>query len=232
VRRAAGGPPVTIVDQSPARVRKKAAAMSPEPRPEPVRVLLVEDHDMVAEALELALERAPGIEVVGRARSRGSALAEARRLRPAVVVLDRRLPDGDAVAAIGAVTALGAGVLMLTGDATPALAARVTEAGGAGLLLKSAQLGALVEAVRQVAAGEPVFDPALLPGRTDGAALTGRERETLHLLAEGASTEEIGDRLGVSRNTTRNHVQRVLEKLGARSKLEAVAVARREGLLD
>ncbi|WP_328611327.1 response regulator transcription factor [Amycolatopsis sp. NBC_00345] len=206
--------------------------MSPEPRPDPVRVLLVEDHDMVAEALELAMERAPGIEVVGRARSRGSALTEARRLRPAVVVLDRRLPDGDAIAAIGALAELGARVLVLTGDATPALAARVTEAGGGGLLLKSAQLGALVAAVRQIAAGEHVFDPDLLPGRPGAAALTGRERETLHLLAEGASTEEIGDRLGVTRNTTRNHVQRVLEKLGARSKLEAVAVARREGLLD
>jgi DNA-binding CsgD family transcriptional regulator len=94
--------------------------------------------------------------------------------------------------------------------------------------------------VRDVAAGGVVFDPELLPGVFDrlagrglggGAALTARERETLDLLAEGATTDEIGRRLGVSRNTTRNHVQRVLEKLGARSKLEAVAVARREGLI-
>ena len=85
-----------------------------------------------------------------------------------------------------------------------------------------------------------MFDPALLPGVLDrltgrsgpGPALTAREQETLQLLGEGASTEEICERLGVSRNTTRNHVQRVLEKLGARSKLEAVAVARREGLLN
>jgi two-component system nitrate/nitrite response regulator NarL len=98
----------------------------------------------------------------------------------------------------------------------------------------------LEAAVRNVAAGGVVFDPELLPGVFDrltgrvpagGAALTARERETLDLLAEGATTDEIGRRLGVSRNTTRNHVQRVLEKLGARSKLEAVAVARREGLI-
>jgi len=117
---------------------------------------------------------------------------------------------------------------------------QVAKAGGAGLLLKSSQLGVLESAVRDVAAGGVVFDPELLPGvfarltgrgAGNGAALTARERETLDLLAEGATTEEIGRRLGVSRNTTRNHVQRVLEKLGARSKLEAVAVARREGLI-
>ncbi|MEV6902595.1 response regulator transcription factor [Amycolatopsis sp. NPDC051372] len=207
----------------------------------PVRVLLVEDHDMVAQALELALQRSPAISVVGRASSREAATADTARLRPDVVVLDRRLPDGDAVAAIGDLAALGSRVLVLTGDATPAVAARVAEAGGQGLLLKSAPLDQLESAVQRVAKGEVVFDAALLPGvldrltgraRGNGSALTARERETLQLLAEGASTEEIGDRLGVTRNTTRNHVQRVLEKLGARSKLEAVALARREGLLD
>jgi DNA-binding CsgD family transcriptional regulator len=72
-----------------------------------------------------------------------------------------------------------------------------------------------------------------LTGRTkNGVALTIREREALLLMAEGTSTEEIGVRMGVTRNTVRNHVQRVLEKLGARSKLEAVAIARRAGLLD
>ncbi|MFI5613672.1 response regulator transcription factor [Amycolatopsis sp. NPDC051903] len=206
----------------------------------PVRVLLVEDHDMVAQALELALERSPGLTVVGRSRSRESATADTARLRPDVVVLDRRLPDGDGVTAIGELAALGSRVLVLTGDATPAVAARVAEAGGKGLLLKSAPLDVLESAVQRVAAGEVVFDAGLLPGVLErlsgrtrgGSTLTAREQETLQLLAEGASTEEIGVRLGVTRNTTRNHVQRVLEKLGARSKLEAVALARREGLLD
>lgn len=206
----------------------------------PVRVLLVEDHDMVAEALQLALDRADGITVVGRSRSRAEALADVLEHAPDVVVLDRRLGDGDAVGVIAQLGSGGARVLVLTGDATPAIAVQVAKAGGAGLLLKSSQLGVLENAVRDVAAGGVVFDPELLPGvfdrltgraPTGGAALTARERETLDLLAEGATTEEIGRRLGVSRNTTRNHVQRVLEKLGARSKLEAVAVARREGLL-
>jgi DNA-binding NarL/FixJ family response regulator len=132
-------------------------------------------------------------------------------------------------------------VLVLTGEASAAVATRVAEAGGAGLVLKSSRLDELESAVLQVAAGEVAFGPGLLAGvldrltgraRTGGTPLTAREQETLVLLAAGASTEEVSERLGVTRNTVRNHVQRILDKLGARSKLEAVAIARREGLLD
>jgi DNA-binding NarL/FixJ family response regulator len=121
------------------------------------------------------------------------------------------------------------------------VAARAAESGAAGLVLKSARLEELTDAVLRVAAGEVVFDGALLAGvlgkltgrdKDNGVPLTVREREALLLMAEGASTDEIGERMGVARNTVRNHVQRVLEKLGARSKLEAVAIARRDGLLD
>lgn len=206
-----------------------------------IRVLLVEDHDMVAEALGLGLRQASDIEVVCQSSSLADALADARRWRPEVVVLDRRLPDGDGITAISDFGALGGRVLVLTGEATASVGARVAEAGGAGLVLKSARLDELVAAVRKVAAGQVVFDPTLLAGvvnrltgrvRGSAAALTARERETLVLLADGVGTMEISQQLGVARNTARNHVQRVLEKLGARSKLEAVAIARREGLLD
>ncbi|TMR93877.1 response regulator [Nonomuraea basaltis] len=208
-----------------------------------IRLILVEDHAMVAEAIGLALGSAPGIDVVARAGTIAEALAETGRCRPDVVVLDRRLPDGDGISAIGRLTAAApkARVLVLTGEATASMAARVVQSGGAGLLVKSSRLGELESAVREVATGGVVFAPGLLPGVFDrltgraghlGAQLTARERETLLLLAEGASTYEISERLGVARNTARNHVQHVLEKLGARSKLEAVAVARREGLLD
>jgi DNA-binding NarL/FixJ family response regulator len=159
-----------------------------------------------------------------------------------VILLDRRLPDGDGIGAIARLHAEApARVLVLTGEASAAVAARVAEVGGAGLLLKSSRLEELVSAVRQVAQGEVVFAPGLLAGVLDrltgrvpatGATLTRRERETLVLLAIGASTDEVSARLGVARNTARNHVQRVLEKLGARSKLEAVAIARRDGLID
>jgi DNA-binding NarL/FixJ family response regulator len=205
----------------------------------PTRVVLVEDHDMVAEAMALAMQRADDIEIVARARSIATALEEVRRCEPDVVLLDRRLPDGDAIDAIGALSEQGARVLMLTGEATSTVAARVAEAGGSGLVLKSAGLNELEDAVRRVAEGEAVFGAEFLAGvlsrltgRTRSATLTARERQALGLLADGASTAEVAARLGVAVNTARNHVQRVLEKLGARSKLEAVAIARREGLLD
>lgn len=203
------------------------------------RVVLVEDHDMVAEAMTLAMERADDIEIVARAHSIATALTEVARCSPDVVLLDRRLPDGDAIDAIGALSEAGARVLVLTGEATSTVAARVAEVGGSGLVLKSAGLDELEDAVRRVADGEVVFGAEFLAGvlsrltgRTRSATLTARERQALGLLADGASTAEVARRLGVAVNTARNHVQRVLEKLGARSKLEAVAIARREGLLD
>jgi DNA-binding NarL/FixJ family response regulator len=203
------------------------------------RVVLVEDHDMVAEAMALAMQRADDIEIVARARSIATALTEVRKHAPDVVLLDRRLPDGDAIDAIGPLSEFGARVLMLTGEATSTVAARVAEAGGCGLVLKSAGLDELEDAVRRVAEGEAVFGAEFLAGvlnrltgRTRSATLTARERQTLGLLADGASTAEVARRLGVAVNTARNHVQRVLEKLGARSKLEAVVIARKEGLLD
>ncbi|MFJ6855508.1 response regulator [Streptomyces sp. NPDC091271] len=215
---------------------------SPSPHSRPVKILLVEDHDMVAEAICLALERSPDLQVVARAASVASALTDATRCEPDVVLMDRRLPDGDGVSAIADLRALvpDGRVLILAGEASGSVAVRVAEAGGAGLILKARGLSELEDAVRRVAAGEMVFSQDVLgdvlgrlSGRTQGvgANLTPREREALALLGEGHTTAEISDQLGVALNTVRNHVQRVLEKLGARSQLEAVTIARREGLL-
>ncbi|GAB2966935.1 response regulator transcription factor [Saccharothrix stipae] len=215
--------------------------MAHPPQPSrPVRAILVEDHHLVAEAIRLAWEDSGDVEVVATVGSVAAALAEVRLHRPDVVLLDRRLPDGDGLDAIAGFEACGARVLVLTGEANVSVAARAAESGAAGLVHKSARLEELTDAVLRVAAGEVVFDGGLLAGvldkltgrNKDGVALTIREREALLLMAEGTSTEEIGVRMGVTRNTVRNHVQRVLEKLGARSKLEAVAIARRAGLLD
>ncbi|GGK20967.1 DNA-binding response regulator [Streptomyces camponoticapitis] len=215
---------------------------SSSPPTRPVRVLLVEDHDMVAEAICLALERSPALEIVGRSASVASALVEADRHKPDVVLMDRRLPDGDGISAIAPLEEVvpGVRVLILAGEGSASVAARVAEEGGAGLILKANGLGELEDAVYRVAAGEVVYSKEVLgdvlgrlTGRVPGvgAKLTPRERETLDLLGEGLSTAAISGRLGVALNTVRNHVQRVLVKLGARSQLEAVTIARREGLL-
>ncbi|GLZ33406.1 DNA-binding response regulator [Lentzea sp. NBRC 105346] len=192
---------------------------------------------MVAEAIALALERSDRVHVAARANSVAMALVEVRKHRPDVVVLDRRLPDGDGVELIAELAALDARVLVLTAEATPAVATRVAEVGGSGLLLKSSKLTELVLAVQRVADGEAVFDSRLLAGVLDqltgrGPALTEREQQTLSLLADGASTRDIGARLGIAHNTVRNHIRNLLQKLGARSKLEAVSIARRQGVID
>lgn len=197
---------------------------------------------MVAEAICLALERSPDLRIVGRAASVTSALAGVERWEPNVVLMDRRLPDGDGVSAIAPLLALlpDVRVLVLAGEGSAGVAARVAETGGAGLILKARGLSELEDAVRRVAAGEVVFGQDLLGdvlGRLSGrephlgANLTPRERQALQLLGEGHTTAELSKELGVALNTGRNHVQRVLEKLGARSQLEAVTIARREGLL-
>ncbi|MFD0204410.1 MULTISPECIES: response regulator transcription factor [Saccharothrix] len=105
----------------------------------PVRVVLVDDHHLVTEVIRLAWARSDEIEVVATARSITTALVEVFELRPDVVVLDRRLPDGDGLNAVASLTAQDVPVLMLTGDATVSVAARAAEAGAAGLVLKSAR---------------------------------------------------------------------------------------------
>ncbi len=150
-------------------------------------MVLVEDHDMVAEAIALALEQTADIQIVAKSRSIAAALVDTHQCEPDVVLLDRRLPDGDGITAISKLTAAAAGVrvLVLTGEATAAVAARVAEAGGAGVLLKSSRLDELQTAVRQVAAGEVVYGSGLLAGVLDvlahrgrgGLALTAREHE-------------------------------------------------------
>ncbi|WNI14145.1 response regulator transcription factor [Actinacidiphila sp. ITFR-21] len=207
-----------------------------------IRIVLVEDHDMVAEAIRMALDRTADLRVVARSASIAAALADTARLRPDVVLLDRRLPDGDGIDCIVGLRAAAphCRVLVLAGEGTITVATRVAEAGGAGLILKADNLDELQDAVRRVAAGEIAFSKGLLgavlerlTGRAPdrGATLTPRERETLDLLGEGLGSAEISRRLGVAVNTARNHIQRVLEKLDARTQLEAVTTARREGLL-
>jgi len=139
-----------------------------------------------------------------------------------------------------ALVAMGARVLVLTAEADAGTVESAVSAGAHGVLLKDAGVQRLIEAIRTVAAGGSVLAPELtrrlldrMSGRARGGpSLTGREAEVLSLLAAGASTEEMASKLYLSTNTVRNHVQRLLTKLGAHSKVEALAIARREGLLE
>ncbi|MBO0691636.1 MAG: response regulator transcription factor [Acidimicrobiaceae bacterium] len=131
-------------------------------RSDSVRVLLVEDDNLVRQALSLVLEELPDIELVGQATLAGEGVAFARQHQPDVVLLDRRLPDGDAVDTIELFhqASPASRVLVLTGDADGEIIARAIEAGAAGLALKAVQRDRLVTTIRRVAAGERLFPPS------------------------------------------------------------------------
>jgi len=207
-----------------------------------MRVLLVEDHDMVARGLEAALNAEDDIAVVGRAANVADGIRAYDDLRPDVVVMDYRLPDGSGTDATRRIrdTHADATVLLLTGFDDPGVVSAALEAGCSGFVTKDASIESLAGAIRAVARGAAVFPAERLARalsgssgeRMFGATLTGREREVLGLLARGNSTEEIAATLFLSMHTVRNHVRNILTKLHARTKLEAVVTAARAGIVD
>ena len=205
------------------------------------RVLVVDDHAMFAELLGEALHGHDDIVVTGHVATGDEAVDATTRDAPDIVVLDYRLPgeDGIAVAARLRDVAPDIGLVMLTGVDDDSLLSAALLAGCTGFVTKDRATSELVDAVRAVRDGRGAIDPGAIarlarrePTVGDAAGLTQREREVLTLLAEGLTTREIASRLFISLNTTRNHVQRLIVKLGAHSRLEAVAAARRAGLLE
>lgn len=207
-----------------------------------VRVLIVEDHRMFAEAVAQALERLPEFSVVGVATT----AAEGRRMlvetQADVVLMDYRLPDGTGTRAAQEMCAdrPSTRVVIVTATDDDILLAEAVDAGCSGFVVKTRGLGELVNATRAAAAGDAVIPPPLLrhmvsrlSGASAGTAfgLTAREIEVLRLVAGGTSTKEIAARLGISVHTARNHVQNILRKFDAHSKLEAVSTALREGVI-
>lgn len=205
-------------------------------------VVVLEDHEMVATALEAALGRDPRLTVLAVATTLAQARDAVAEHRPDVLVTDLRI-DGVEVADqipgfLADVPAMR--VLVVTGWATERTLFECIDHGAHGFLAKSQGLDELVDGVLRVSAGETVVAPHLVPalvrrsstvvGR-HRADLTPRELEVLALLGRGVGTRDIAHRLGVSPNTVRNHVRAVLGKLGAKTRLEAVTIARRLDLV-
>ena len=209
----------------------------------PIRVLLVDDHAMFASSLAYVLDSEPDLRVVGTAPTARAALERAAALLPDVVLLDHRLPDGDGVDLIGPLLAVSPApqVVMLTASTSDHILISAIEAGAAGFIDKSRDLGDVISAVRSAAAGESLVSPQLLARllprlrrqQIDPAdTITDREREVLAALAEGLTNAQIAKRLTVSVHTVRNHIVNLSAKLGAHSKLEVLAIAVRKGLVS
>jgi DNA-binding NarL/FixJ family response regulator len=212
--------------------------------PSIIRVLVVDDHLIVAESLAHALAEQPDVEVVGIAASLAEARAQINAKRPDIVLLDHALPDGEGASAVGPLLAdhPGLQVVLLTGSVSDAVLVTAMEGGASGFLPKGIGLPELMAAVRSVAAGDIAVPPPLLKRllhRVHGNepaslahTLTPREKEIFALVAEGLTNPAIAKRLYLSAHTVRNHVARLCAKLGAHSKLEALAIAVRDGLID
>lgn len=203
------------------------------------RVEIVDDHFLFADALGSVIRQLPDYDVVGIAQSGAQAISIARTAQPEVILLDYHLPGYDAADLIGRLRALspGARIVVLTSDTSDATLVRGLRAGVEGYLTKERALDDVLEALRTVARGEryltdeQVARTHALTGEGSGDALTERELEILTLLARGKDSQAIADELTISANTVRTHLQNIFSKLGAHSKLEAVATATARGLL-
>jgi DNA-binding NarL/FixJ family response regulator len=209
----------------------------------PTSVAVIDDHIMVAEMLALTISKESDLRLAGVAGNIADALVLVNKEQPDVVLMDYRLPDGDGLEAVKKI--LGkfpeTHIVMLTGSGSPDLLARSIEAGCVGLLSKDRPIDDVLSAVRSAARGELVIrsdEFSSLLGQLRKTPeqkthlLTARELEVLQKLGRGNSTETIAEDLFISVNTVRNHVANILSKLGVHSKLEAVAIAAREKLID
>jgi DNA-binding NarL/FixJ family response regulator len=211
-----------------------------------IRVLVCDDEEMVRTGLRLVLDREPDIEVVAEASDGLAALDAIERFAPDVVLMDVRMPRLDGIEATRRSAGSSSRILVLTTFDEDQYVYEALAAGASGFLLKYAPADELVRAIRVVASGEAMLAPsvtrrlieAFTKRRTDTASrdavatLTAREAEVLKLVARGMSNTEIADALFVSRATVKTHVASILEKLGARDRVQATAVAYESGLMD
>ena len=202
----------------------------------PTRLALVEDHAALREGLELLLEKA-GCEVLGTADGESSGFELVERVDPDVVVVDVTLVDGNGIALTRRLLEARAdrGVVIYTGSSDEENLLDGLDSGARGYALKEGSIEELVEAIDAVAGGGTYVDPRLTPALLSQKAtqrqpsLSNREREIMSLLAEGRTGEEVADRLFLSAETVKTHVRNAMNKLEARNRVHAIAIALRQG---
>jgi len=212
---------------------------------EPIHVLIADDHRLYREGVRKMLSVAPDIEIIGEATSGEEAIAQALALQPDVILMDLKMPAVNGVEATRRILYASPriGVLVLTMFETDETVFAAMRAGARGYLLKDVDQEDVIRAVKAVSRGEAIFSPAiaerlihyfaaLRPAAADLAfpELTDREREILHLIAQGHSNSEIAERLLLRTKTVQNHVSNIFSKLQVADRAQAIVRARDAGL--
>lgn len=207
----------------------------------PIRILIIEKQQLVADALEALLSMQPGMVVVGNFGSLADSAPSAQELNPDILILDFRLNDGVAADAAMAISQARseAKVIFLTNDECDNVLLAAIDAGASAVIYMTTAASEMVDAIRVVAGGGSLIPPRTIAKllynrrRTDGVrdSLTGREIEILRLMSDGTSNREIATRLGISYVTVRSHIRNLSGKLAAHSKLEIVAKAQQLDLV-
>ncbi|HEU4683843.1 MAG TPA: response regulator transcription factor [Nitrospira sp.] len=209
-----------------------------QPRPKPIRLLIVDDHEVVRIGLGAVLDLTPGIKVVGQACRKDEAKQMSVRLKPDIVLLDIRLPDGSGVEAAREILAAcpHTRVLFLTSFADDHTVLEAILSGAQGYILKDIGSEALVKAIKTVASGQPLMDPRLTKytlhlikhtsvqwGPSKRPLLSPQEQRLLPLVADGLTNKEIASRLQLSEKTVKNYLANIYSKLqiGRRSQVAA-----------
>ncbi len=202
--------------------------------PTPIRIFLLDDHEVVRRGIADLLSTQPGFEIVGEAATAEEARNRILAARPDVAILDARLPDGSGIDVCrdirSAMPATYCLILTSYDDQDAVLTAVL--AGASGYILKEVRAAGIIDAVRQVALGRSLIDPGLVeqvmarirqgsPVDAKLAALTDREREVLDLIAEGLTNRQIGERLFLAEKTVKNYVSSLLGKLGMERRTQA-----------
>lgn len=206
-----------------------------------IRVLIVDDHELVREGLRLMLSRTEGIVVEGLAEGGEEALAVLQSVDPDVLLLDLSMPRTSGMDVIARLAMRGRSrprILVLTATDDQDLVLEAVRAGAHGYILKSASRNELIGAIRRVAGGDQYYDSvvakAFLRGdqrQRDAGLLTAREIEILRLAADGLTTRDIAARLFLSSSTVKSHLDNIYRKLDASDRAHAVAIALRRNLL-
>jgi DNA-binding NarL/FixJ family response regulator len=207
---------------------------------DPIRILIAEDQQFVADALQALLSLDPGMVVVGTVASLSDSLSSVLTLQPDVVILEFRANQENTAAARAIQEGSAAKVILLTGDDSENTTVAAIEAGASAVLNLSTAAVEVIRAVRVAALGGTLIAPGTIASvlmkrrKTDGIRdrLTSRERQVVSLMSEGSSNREIATRMGISYTTVRSHLRNVASKLAAHSKLEVLVKAQRLEIVD